>query len=288
MTISPPSLSEMKQFLEARDGDALQFGVKGMRWGFRRTDAQLGKGKNRVKDDDGNDVGGIATDSRSTNKQLSKMGSGEAVVLDAGDGSKPKIYTKQKDGSFKETTISADAASVMRTLNKDPSEMSTREINEAVNRMQKIEAYNKIFAPTPNPHAALQAKVDAMELEVRYKQALAKAHPPKPSPLSRVKGLIDAVSPMYALYQKVNGDPKKGTISEQLMKLLNTANKATGGKTKAPKPNKKTYSYVKNPNYKKPKKQKDTVYNITTPTPPPASDTYDYGNPFIPQLGSGS
>lgn len=227
-TITPPTLSEMMHSLEYDSSFSpafselidvlgedvlIHFGIKGMRWGVRRSDKELGK--NRIKNEDGEDVGGIRAKSRAAASKLRGMKPGEVMVLDT-EGSGPKVLVKQKDGSFKEAHLSADAQSVLRTLHKDPASMSTREMSEATKRAQAIEQYNKFFNPLADPNAELKARVEAMELQSRISLANAKANP---SPAQKLGKFFNDVSPAFETYSKVD-KMLGGAISDNLKKSL--------------------------------------------------------------------
>lgn len=229
----PPSLAEMMHanLLYQTDREAYleHYGVKGMKWGVRRSRAALarlgGKAKSAAvgtKDEEGNVVGGIRAKSRAGAQKLKDMREGSTLILEDADGAK-KIMSKQKDGTFKEVYLSADAERVLRTSKKAESEMSDREINEAINRAKKIEEYNKIFNPQPNPNADLAARVNAMELQVKLKQAEATLNPPKKKLVNK---FIDTVSGGYGAYNSAN-KATNGLLNDTMKQLyddLKTSN----------------------------------------------------------------
>lgn len=284
MTNRPPTLSEMQHSLETRPDDyeatavpvqdveyVLQhFGVKGMKWGIRRPAELLGRarGSSKVKNEEGEEVGGIRAKSKAAAEKLRNMKSGEVMVLDTVDAG-PKVLVKQKDGSFKEATISADAQGVLRTVNKDPSEMSTREMNDAVKRAQAIESYNKLFNPLADPNAELKARVESMELQMKYGQMQAKMNPTR---AQKAASLIGSLEPAFNMFNKVD-KMMDGDISKQMRKEFG---KLTGTKEAEPK---QTVGLTPNPKPKK-KKRDNVVYDITDVGKPQNDPT----NPYIPQL----
>ena len=205
-----PTLAEMMHanVLYQQDPEAYleHYGIKGMQWGVRRSRELLarigGKTKSSIetKDEEGNVVGGIRAKSRAGAQKLKDMREGSTLILEDASGAS-KIMAKQKDGTFKEVYLSADAERVLRTTKKDQSEMSDKEINDALNRAKKIEEYNKLFNPQPNPHADLQARVDAMELQIKLKNAERLLNPPKKKLVSR---FIETVENGFGAYNRMD------------------------------------------------------------------------------------
>ena len=79
--------------------------------------------------------------------------------------------------------------------------MSDKEINDAINRSKKIEEYNKLFNPQPNPNADLEARAAAMKLEVSIREAQAILNPPKKKMVAK---LADTVKGGYGAYNTMN------------------------------------------------------------------------------------
>lgn len=206
-----PTLEEMMHAnaLYQTDPDAYleHYGIKGMKWGVRRTASALGRLGGRAKtaaigtkDEEGNTVGGIRAASRAGAQKLKDMKPGSTLILEDAAGA-AKVMAKQKDGTFKEVYLSADAERVLRTTKKDQSEMSDNEINDAINRSKKIEEYNKLFNPQPNPNADLEARAAAMKLEVSIREAQAILNPPKKKMVAK---LADTVKGGYGAYNTMN------------------------------------------------------------------------------------
>lgn len=229
-----PTLVEMMHAnaLYQTDPDAYleHYGIKGMKWGVRRSEALLSRLRGKkpstdIKDGDGGVVGGIRAKSRAGAQKLKDMRAGSTIVLEDADGA-TKVMSKQKDGTFKEVYLSADAERTLRTTKKAESELSDREINEAINRAKKIEEYNKIFAP--NPNADLQAKVDAMEMQVRLRKAEAQLNPPK---VSRVKRFIAGAESTYDTYQRFDkkSDGKLSAMMSDIVKDMSNGKVTNAG-----------------------------------------------------------
>lgn len=266
--IDPPTLSEMRHFLENEGDDASleHFGIKGMKWGIRRSEAVLNRIRGKTPreaaalvNDDSERVGGISTDRKGASA-LRSMAPGGVVVIDTDDG--PSVVAKQKDGSFRKVTISADAQNVLRTVNKQPSEMSTRDLNDAVKRAKAIEEYNKIFLPHNDPNAELKARVEAMELQSKYSNAYRQMNPTR---TKKVAGFISDLKPVFDTFNTID----KG-LDKAMSKGMKEWYKAniSGSKIKVADTT---------PKADKPKKSKSSskpqTYNITslgggTVTPP--------------------
>lgn len=286
------SIGKKVLHMEEDENSLAHFGIKGMRWGIRRSDRELAK-VHMKGDDDTESTASVHATTREAAKKIKNMPAGSALVVDAEDGTTPKVLIKQADGSFKETKLSVDAERLVKTNQKSPSEMSDREIKEAIQRADNIEKYNKIFNPVPNPNQELQDKVNALQLQKTYKQLQAEMNPKRES---RVKSLVNTLEGSYNLFNKVDK-----TFNRQLSKKMNStlsemmkaADEAKKMNKQAKAPKIKIPKAPKEPKVKAPSskantrrtdfpKSSDEVYNITNV----GNDTADYGNPFIPAIGS--
>ena len=226
-----PTLQEMRHFLEINEALA-HYGIKGMKWGIRRSDRQLAT----LRDEEGEDIGGIRTRSRKDASTLKKLGVGQAVVIEDSDGSgQPMAVVKLKDGSFKKVHISADAQNAVRTLNKEQIEMSTREIKEAAARAKAIEDYNKYFGnrDADKPNADLQAAVERLQLEQKYAQAYSQLNP---SRIERTSSFISKAAPIYDTYAKIDkasGGQMTTGLKEIVAMMKGTSSKASTATTVA-------------------------------------------------------
>lgn len=184
-------LSEEK--LKHSDDDSLNnflahFGVKGMRWGVRRSDRELGSGSGQKS---GEDKPGK---NNASARSMANMKSGSVVTMVDNEGN-PKTMVKKKDGSWQETMLSADAERVVRTGQKEGHEMSTREIQEAINRANFIKSYDAMFSS--NPNAALQAKVNELKLRKEMQELT-------PQKKSKIGALVAGTATAYTAYSQLD------------------------------------------------------------------------------------
>lgn len=281
----PPTMKEMRSALEGTN-ELLHYGIKGMRWGIRRSERELARV--HLKNDDGTETdGSIKGVSREAAKVAKKMAPGTALVVDLNDGGPPRVIVKQQDGSFRETKISADAERLVKTTAKAPSEMSDREIKEANSRAQQIETYNKLFNPIPDPNAELKAKVDAMRLQKDYAQLHAELHPSK---VAKVASLVSKFGPAYKQFRIIDKS-LHGALSKNLNANLKTIMDSMNAPAQPKAPKQKRTKVKVPPNVEnvtvrpaasKANPNPDQVFNISDV----GSSPRDYGNPFIPALES--
>lgn len=163
------------------------FGVKGMKWGIRRSPEALSRGQARIA------KAQAKVDAKQAKLDKKAGKSGSIRVAD----------TKSlEDGVLDPNLhVSADAERFIKTRMKSGHEMSDREIKEAISRAQNVDTYNKLFSKDPN--VELRAKVDAIELQQRFSKAQAELNA-KPSRLAKVNRLIDTAGKGFESYSKLN------------------------------------------------------------------------------------
>lgn len=275
--ILPPTMTEMIHILETQDDVLEHFGIKGMKWGIRRSPKTLAS----IRNGDGDEVGTLSG-GRKIKEKLKNMRAGQVALLDTDDG--PMITIKQKDGTFREVKLSADQEGVLRTMRKDPTEMSTRELKEATARAKALDEYNKLFNPSPEANAELKAKVEAMELQQKYGAAYAKMNP---SATKRIVGFVnDVKGPAFDAW-KMADKVTNGALSDNISAMLKSMNEPMPTSQRPSKGTRNAQASAakaatdaaraaaKNA---RSKKANDFVYDITT------MGKDDYMNPFIPEL----
>lgn len=252
-------------------------GVKGMRWGVHRTDAQLGSGG---KKGGGTKSSDDKKDDQPDVSHLKNLKVGQVAVINDPQG-RPTLMMKQKDGTFKETHLAVDAERTVKTLNKtSTSEMSDREMKEAVARAKTIEEYNKTFSSTSD----LENKVKSLKLEQEYSSLQSQLHPTN---IQRLVRLVKTVSPAFEDFKKL--DAMTGNVMSNMLKESLDLSKASSSprepRQKQPKqPKQPKASKVKAPkNGPAPKAKKGTkVYDITD-----VGRSTNYPNPFQLELTTG-
>lgn len=234
------------QHSELLDNFLEHYGIPGMRWGIRRTDAQLARSKGGGKsDDDGpvakplsrkNDDGSYTLSSKGTDKDPE----GTTRVVDVGGG--PKLMKKRADGNWEETYLSADADRFLKTRNKSENELSDREVKEAIQRAKNIDQYNEMFN---KPNREWQDKFAELEAQSKYAELNAKMNP---SASTKVLNFVTgAGGTAYKAFDTID-KTLDGALSNQLKSTMDEALKAmstSGGSTprqpragKTPKPKK--------------------------------------------------
>lgn len=281
--ITPPTLDEMSHILMETEDDVLEhFGIKGMKWGVRRSSKQLAS----VRNGDGEEVGTLSG-GRKIKEKLKQMKAGQVALLDTDDG--PMITIKQKDGTFREVKLSADQEGVLRTMRKDPTEMSTRELKEATARAKALDEYNKLFNPTPEANQALKDKVEAMQLQQKYGAAYAQMNP---SRTKRATDFIETVKPTAFSAWNMANKVTNGALSDNIANMIKSMSEPAPSAQSSSKGSRKTgkprvinvdimnEAWAKSRGQReKASKKSDYVYDITT------MGKNDPMNPFVPELG---
>lgn len=218
---------------EKLDNFLAHFGVRGMRWGVRRTDAQLGNpggGKNGVKSPSGVDV----DPSKATEITLRLTRKQQDKLEEAGFERAKKL------------DISDDAVRFVQTLSKENAALTTKEINEALKRAEAVAKYDEHFRKDAHDlavkeAAAAQARIELAIKETSLKNAqfdlaikeanFRKANAPK-SKLAKARDLIKNVVSAYDAYDSLN-QRAGGKLPDPLAEFRRAAKQAgVSGTTK--------------------------------------------------------
>lgn len=255
-------------------------GVKGMRWGVRRTDAALGNpdgGKNGVDSKSGVDVtkskmaeGSAIKLTRRQKKQLAKAG-----VDTSGKGISIKDKNHLEIDNPADIKLSVDAERFVRTRLKASHEMSDAEITAAIKRQENVNKYNMLFAPDANK--VLKDKVEALQLQKEYGRLNAEMNPSK---LKRASDLVKSASDTY---NSIPG-PLRKMINKQMGDAFKAATEASAARSdRKPGP--------KAPTLKAPKIKRGRRGRTPGPSSSSSNTVHDItnlgrqGGPHDPQFG---
>lgn len=196
MTLQNPTLAEMHDALSTPEDDSLaHYGVKGMRWGVSRTDAQLNSASKSAS----------SGDKPSIKDRLKAKLSGKedvTIVTQTPAGLKPTMPTE----------LSADAQRYMNTRGKSQHEMSDREIKEANQRVELINKYNANMPTTQSPEMlALRQRLDTLTMTKSIKQLENDLAPP-----STLAKLTKVAAKGFAGYQTAN-QMSGGALNKMIM-----------------------------------------------------------------------
>lgn len=146
--------------------ELMHYGVKGMKWGVRRTEAQLARARsgNKTTDSDG-----IHEDYKRTHAKMDVKSMSNKDLKERNDRfeneRKYKNFTDQPgkvEKSKKVVDATADLARQLEKLNRDGaskssktrldlSSMSDQQLRERISRENLERQYNDLFAPDPHP-----------------------------------------------------------------------------------------------------------------------------------------
>lgn len=156
-------------------------GIKGMRWGVRRSDPGGDSGGTTVvKLPKGH---GLSSRADLTNPAHPLHGAGLTVVSGKGTKRSPLVVAKLSEHASGAKHPSVDAERFVKTTQKHGSEMSDREIKEAVQRANMVESYNKLFSPDSNKE--LRTKVESLRLDKEFRTLHQQLHPSASSRIAR-------------------------------------------------------------------------------------------------------
>jgi hypothetical protein len=207
------------------------FGVKGMRWGVRRSDAELARAAvargDRNPDSDGD--GRISRKERKTAnadakvsedsaKQMAKMKPGTVVTLESDQGNFKSMIKKQ-DGSWVDTDLSPAADKILASTKATYKDMTTEQLREAIAHQKAIDDYNATIAAGKD--AALtrklridQQKFDAAIKKMDYQKKIIelKQAKRKDSFSWRAATRLGGYAAAWAAFNKLNKDNQAGNL----------------------------------------------------------------------------
>lgn len=176
-------------------GDFLaHFGVKGMRWGVRR------------------DRTNVSTNSGISAKKAPAGTFGSAVK----DG-KTVLVQKQRDGSWRETYLSADEIAYRKAVVKPLHELNTREIQMIGDRRRQIQNYTDLLAPKAVAQKSeLQQKIDRLQMEKQLRDLQIAMTPAKKH---RVRNFFDKADKNFDTFKKIDKQ-LDGKLTKAIQKRL--------------------------------------------------------------------
>ncbi len=188
------------------DNFLAHYGVPGMRWGLRRTEAVLAARREKS-------IQKLGAKQEKLDSKAAKLGIPKKTGSSDDGGDSPKTSPVK---------LSADAERFVKTHQKSPSEMSDREIKETVNRANSVKQYNDLFSPDPNKELA--QKVSALQLQKQYSQLQREMNPTRTQKITRfVSGQSDSFKAFKELDKATDG-----AMSKQMkagLAVLNTPKK---------------------------------------------------------------
>lgn len=185
-------------------------GVKGMKWGVRRSDAQLERAATvRSIKESAAGKAALAT-GRGVGKTASVAGRGVAKTATA-------LKNRRTDKKVAEKMeISQEAAKFIREHQGKGSAMTDQQLRDTINRANLLTQYDSIFNKKQNPNAELQAKVQKLQLEANKKQAEAQIRGAK---VKKVNDLVKLSENAFEAYTKLN-KATNGSLNEMVSKNI--------------------------------------------------------------------
>lgn len=175
------------------------YGIKGMKWGIRRSRAELGYGP------PGEKKGGVL--SRLRRKKSSGGGS-------VGSGKSSETKSDERKAS---EDISEDAMNFIKASQKPPNALSNQEIQILLTRANLNKQYDSMFNTSRNdPNAQLRQKVERLRLENDMRKIQAEMNA-KPDIHQKMQKRFKTASAGFTAYKKLD-EATGGSMNKQLAK----------------------------------------------------------------------
>jgi hypothetical protein len=178
------------------------YGIKGMRWGVRRSASLLGRigGKSDKTTEVKTNSDGSTSLSGKTAKRLS---AGQTVEI-AG-----KIYMKRSDGKFDE--LSSEGAKFIKSKLKDPASMTDQELREHMARANLLKQYDDMFN---SGDANTELRIDTEKFRLEADRDRAKKQRTQ-NRLALADSYLKTASAGFKAYRTLN-DLTGGSLNKQI------------------------------------------------------------------------
>jgi hypothetical protein len=213
------SLSMMDEMTQAErlENFLAHHGVKGMKWGVRRSDTSSGgssSGSSGGKSDEASKGADVRT---RVGMRLAKPG----TVIGRPDG---KVFIKKANGSWAQTKLSSEAENMIKTRQTKAHELSNKDLQDALARARLIEDYNKFFND-PNGRE-MKLTVDKLQTQKNYNQLRSELHP---STRKQAVKFIAGAGTAYVAFKKID-KASDGALSKGLVKAFTSTGKEAAKK----------------------------------------------------------
>jgi len=130
------------------------------------------------------------------------------------DGTVSSAANGSKSSASGDTNLSSDAQKIADNAGKSTSELSTKDLQDAVNRANVVKQYNQLFQQDRN--AELRQKVEALNLQRDLAKAKADMTPNK---LDRVNRFLKTAGLTFDTYAKLN-KASEGKLNDNIARKL--------------------------------------------------------------------